>query len=151
MHTKRRHPERKSILSRLTRLPSEAVANNTQDSSIRPAGKRRLLLVDDDRGITATLSSILQEHDFEVTIASTVAEAVAAINADPFDVLISDLNIHQAADGFTIINEMRRLQPEAVTIVLTGFPAYASALKAISIHERVDDFHKASGRTDSPQ
>ena len=98
----------------------------------------RVLFVDDEPTIRLTLSSILEQHGFQVTVASTVPEALALITAEDYDALISDLNIGQPGDGFTVVSAMRRVQPEAVTLILTGYPAFEAALRAI--REQVDDF-----------
>jgi hypothetical protein len=46
-----------------------------------PSGQfgRRLLFVDDEAGIRLTLPPILQEHSFDVHVASSVPEALAEI------------------------------------------------------------------------
>jgi len=44
----------------------------------------------------------------------------------------------QPGDGFTVVSAMRRTQPDAVTIILTGYPAFETALKAI--RSQVDDY-----------
>jgi DNA-binding response OmpR family regulator len=98
----------------------------------------KLLFVDDEPGIRLTLSAILERNGFQVTVAATVAEALALITAQKYDILISDLNIGLPSDGFTVVSAMRRTQPEAITIILTGYPAFESALRAIQ--EQVDDF-----------
>ena len=98
----------------------------------------RVLFVDDEAGIRLTLSAILEREGFAVTVASTVSEALALISAEKYDVLLSDLNIGQASDGFTVVSAMRRTQPEAVTMILTGYPAFESALRAL--REQVDEF-----------
>ena len=77
-------------------------------------------------------------HGFDVTAAGTVPEALAQINAQQFEVLIADLNIGQPGDGFTVVSAMRRTQPDAVTIIMTGFPAFETALQAI--RSQVDDY-----------
>ena len=100
--------------------------------------KTRLLFVDDEPHIRVTLPAILQMHDFDVTVAATVGEALALINKQNFEVLLSDLNIGQPGDGFTVVSAMRRIQPEAVTIIITGYPAFESALEAI--RKQVDDY-----------
>src|SRR5204863_10028330 len=58
-------------------------------------GKRntRILFADDEPAIRMTLPAILQQEGFEVSVAATVAEALAYINRDSFDVLLADLNI----------------------------------------------------------
>ncbi len=101
-------------------------------------GNIRLLFVDDEPAARISWSTILTNEGFQVTVASTVAEALALITAEKYDALIADLNVGQPGDGFTIVSAMRRVQPQAVTLILTGYPAFQAALRAI--HEQVDDF-----------
>lgn len=100
--------------------------------------QRRILFVDDESNIRLTLPSILRLHGFEVIATGTVAEAIAAMQLYHFDVLIADLNIGQPGDGFTVVSAMRRIQPHAVTLILTGYPAFETALEAI--RSQVDDY-----------
>lgn len=99
---------------------------------------RRVLFVDDEPGIRLTLAPILERHGFAVTTAATVPEALEIINREAFDVLLADLNIGQPGDGFTVVSAMRRVQPEARTFILTGYPDFESALQAI--RGQVDDY-----------
>jgi len=98
----------------------------------------RILFVDDEAGIRNTLKPILEQHGFEVTAAATVPEALEAMNHATFDVLLSDLNIGQPGDGFTVVSAMRRVQPQAATFILTGYPDFDTALQAI--RSQVDDY-----------
>jgi len=98
----------------------------------------KLLFVDDESGIRLTLPMILEREGFEVKTAASVGEAVELINKERFDVLISDLNIGQPGDGFVVVSVMRRVQPDAVTFILTGYPDFESALRAI--RSQVDDY-----------
>lgn len=100
--------------------------------------KTRILFADDEPAIRMTLPVILQQHGFEVSVAATVPEALAYINRESFDVLLADLNIGASGDGFTLISAMRRVQPSAVTLILTGYPDFESALQAI--RSQVDDY-----------
>ena len=99
---------------------------------------KRILFVDDEPGIRATLPIILRGEGFDVSVAASVSEAVELIKNKTFDVLISDLNIGEPGDGFTVVSVMRRLQPDVVTFILTGFPDFESALRAI--RSQVDDY-----------
>src|ERR1700759_947061 len=99
---------------------------------------RRLLLVDDEPAIVQTLSIILKQHEYEVTSVSNVADALQAISSQQFDVLVTDLNIGEPGDGFTVVSALRRTQPESIALIITGFPAFDKALQAI--REQVDDF-----------
>jgi len=98
----------------------------------------KLLFVDDESAIRLTLAAILEQEGFEVKTAASVREAIELINKEAFDVLISDLNIGQPGDGFTVVSVMRRVQPDAVTLILTGYPDFESALRAI--RSQVDDY-----------
>lgn len=98
----------------------------------------RMLFVDDEPSIRLTLPAILRMHGHTVEVAATVSEALTAIQSRTFDVLISDLNIGNAGDGFTVVSAMRRTQPECVTLILTGYPGFESALQAI--RSQVDDY-----------
>jgi DNA-binding NtrC family response regulator len=100
--------------------------------------RRRLLLVDDEPAIVETLSIILRRHQFEVTGANSVAAALQAISTQSFDILVTDLNIGEPGDGFTVVSALRRTHPEALALIITGFPAFDKALQAI--REQVDDF-----------
>src|SRR3954470_6355978 len=100
--------------------------------------RARVLFVDDEPNIRLTMPAILKMHEFDVTACATVAEALVAMQSNQFDVLIADLNIGQPGDGFTVVSAMRRTQPDAVTIIITGYPAFESALQAI--REQVDDY-----------
>jgi DNA-binding NtrC family response regulator len=100
--------------------------------------KSRVLLVDDEASIRLTLGTILQLRGYEVTAVGSVAEALAAIQSTPFEVLVSDLNIGQPYDGFMIASAMRRVQPSVVNVMITGYPAFESALE--SIRQQVDDY-----------
>ena len=48
-----------------------------------------------------------------------------------FDVLITDLHMPNAGDGFTVISAMRHSQPAALTMLLSGFPDVKSAMEEI--------------------
>jgi DNA-binding NtrC family response regulator len=101
-------------------------------------GRRRILFVDDEPSIRLTLPAVLEEHGFEVSIAGSVAEALSKINSSRFDVLLSDLNIGEDGDGFRVVRAMRSIQPKCVTVILTGYPAFESALQGIVRTEEVE-------------
>jgi len=102
------------------------------------AALKRILFVDDEPSIRLTLSAILQDNGFQVHSASSVAEALSAINSQHFDVLLSDLNIGGEQDGFDVVSAMKRIQPHCINIILTGYPDFDSAVEAI--RQKVDDY-----------
>jgi PAS domain S-box-containing protein len=95
-------------------------------------------LVDDDVALLKTLEAILVHNGFDVSAVSSVPAALELISTRKFDVLLADLNVGQPGDGFTVVSAMRRVQPEASTFILTGYPDFESAIKAI--RNQVDDY-----------
>jgi DNA-binding response OmpR family regulator len=71
--------------------------------------KKRILFVDDESNIRLTLPAILRNEGFDVSVASSVLEAIDAIQHFQFDILLSDLNIGEPGDGFTVVSAMRRI------------------------------------------
>jgi CheY-like chemotaxis protein len=69
------------------------------------------------------LRAVLERDGFEVVAVASVPEALSHIAAENFDLLISDLHMPLAGDGFTVISAMRHTHPHAVTLVLSGYPA----------------------------
>jgi CheY-like chemotaxis protein len=90
-----------------------------------------ILLVDDDDVLRQTLAAVLQAHDYEVTTAGSVSEALKLITAESFDVLLSDLHMPGRGDGLTVVSAMRHANPKAVTILLSAFPEMDAAAQAI--------------------
>ena len=91
----------------------------------------RILLVDDDEVVRDTIKQVLEISEFHVTTANNVSEAIHLIDTESFDVLISDLHMPGAGDGFTVISAMRHKHPNAVTLLFTGYPALKEAMDAI--------------------
>jgi PAS domain S-box-containing protein len=98
----------------------------------------KILCVDDDSAFLHSLEKILVLRGFRVTAVLSVPQALELISKQHFDVLITDLNIGEPGDGFTIVSAMRRVQPTACTFIVTGFPDFDSAIKAIQ--NQVDNY-----------
>jgi DNA-binding NtrC family response regulator len=81
---------------------------------------------------------VLRQHGFSVTAVGTLNEALDEIASTQFDVLISDLNLDCQADGFIVVSAMRSTQPNCLTLILTGYPGFETALEAI--RNQVDDY-----------
>jgi ActR/RegA family two-component response regulator len=73
----------------------------------------------------------LQRDGFEVVVASNVRDALSHIASETFDVLLSDLHMPLAGDGFTLVSAMRHTHPDALTVILSGYPAVDEAMSAI--------------------
>jgi DNA-binding response OmpR family regulator len=92
---------------------------------------QRVLLVDDDAVVLGTMRALLERNGFEVVAVGGVTEALKCIAIQTFQVLITDLHMPNAGDGFTVISAMRHSQPAALTMLLSAFPDVKSAMEAI--------------------
>jgi DNA-binding response OmpR family regulator len=91
----------------------------------------RVLIVEDDDAVRMMLQEGLQRDGFEVVVASNVRDALSHIASETFDVLLSDLHMPLAGDGFTLVSAMRHTHPDALTVILSGYPAVDEAMSAI--------------------
>src|ERR1700733_7057434 len=91
----------------------------------------KILLVDDDEVVRWSLGKILEQSDFDVTMASNVTEALKYISSETFDVLLSDLHMPGAGDGLTVVSAMRHSNPKAITMLFSAFPDTDAATHAI--------------------
>jgi CheY-like chemotaxis protein len=91
----------------------------------------RVLLVDDDETVRATLSMVLEHSGFEVSSAPNVNQALALIGSQSFDALVTDLHMPQPGDGLTVVSAMRHSNPKAVTLICSAFPEMQQATAAI--------------------
>jgi len=93
----------------------------------------RVLLADDDEAVRAMLQVALERDGFEVVAVEGVKDALTRIAKEDFDVLLTDLHMPHAGDGFTVVGAMRHTHPHAVTLVLSGYPFLDEALSAIRL------------------
>jgi DNA-binding response OmpR family regulator len=90
-----------------------------------------LLLVDDDESILMILGAVLEAHEFAVTTAANVVDALHLITTQAFDVLLSDLHMPGAGDGLIVVGAMRHANPKAVTVLLSANPDMGRATAAM--------------------
>ena len=92
---------------------------------------QRVLLVDDVEGVRNMMRASLEERGFDVVPASGVTQALKLIATQTLDVVITDLHMPNPGDGFTVVTAMRHSQPNALTLLVSGFPDVQSAMSAI--------------------
>jgi CheY-like chemotaxis protein len=93
--------------------------------------KHKVLLVDDNEDDCFLTRKSLESNGCEVILAKTVVEALRQIASQNFDVLITDLHMPDAGDGFAVVTAMRHTQPDALILVASDFPDVKRAMDAI--------------------
>jgi DNA-binding response OmpR family regulator len=91
----------------------------------------KVLLVDDDEAVRAMMTATLERKGFCVVPAASVTEALKLVISETFDVLITDLHMPNPSDGFAVITAMRHSQPDALTLLVSGYPDVKSAMDTI--------------------
>jgi CheY-like chemotaxis protein len=76
-------------------------------------------MVDDNSELRDLLENALTKMGYVVTSAANGAEAFRAISANRFDVVITDMLMPER-DGIEVIGEIRRTQPDARIIAMSG-------------------------------
>ena len=91
----------------------------------------RLLVIEDDHDLRGLLLRLLEEEGFEVTTASTGAEALSKIDAHPIDGLVIDIGLPDA-DGRDICQAIRARGIQAPVLFLTARDALTDRLSGFS-------------------
>ncbi len=91
----------------------------------------KVLLVDDDDAIRDMMTATLEHKGFQVVAAANVTDALRLITTETFDILITDLHMPNPGDGFTVVTAMRHSQPNALILLVSGYPDVQSAMAAI--------------------
>jgi signal transduction histidine kinase len=76
------------------------------------------------------MGAILEMDGYDVAVATTAADALRRAREFEFDLVLTDLRLDEA-DGLSIMAEVRRIHPDTVCIILTGYASLESAIKAL--------------------
>jgi response regulator RpfG family c-di-GMP phosphodiesterase len=91
----------------------------------------RLLLVDDEENILRSLQRVLRKEPYELHTATSGENAMALLNEQAFDLVISDARM-PGMDGPTLLAEIKKQWPWCIRILLTGYADIDSTVKAIN-------------------
>jgi CheY-like chemotaxis protein len=81
---------------------------NSLRQAIAPSSRRvRILIVEDDKDTAAILTTLLQSHDIETSIASTGREAIRLSQAVNPDLMILDIGLPEG-DGFDVVEWLQQ-------------------------------------------
>jgi two-component system nitrogen regulation response regulator NtrX len=91
-----------------------------------------ILVVDDEQAIVSSLSGILQDEGYEVSVAKSGAEALKIYMADPPDLMLLDIWMPEM-DGLETLRRIKELVPTAQVMVMSGHGSIETAVKAIKL------------------
>ena len=92
-----------------------------------------ILIVDDEPGILDTLSGILQDESYEVSVAKGGQDALKLIKSDsPPDLVLLDIWMPDL-DGIETLQRAMEAHPRLLVIMMSGHGSIESAVKAIKL------------------
>jgi len=89
-----------------------------------------LLVVDDDPFLRDVLKRFLARKGYVVAVAEDADEAISYAREIPFQIAIIDIFIH-GMDGIALAEELKKLIPALILIIMTGHPSLDTALTAL--------------------
>ncbi len=91
---------------------------------------KRVLVVDDDPAILDVLGQYMKLIGLDTVCATSGEEAMSAFSKDHFDIVVSDIKMANM-DGLTLLGEIKRIDPDILFIVITGYPSIETVLEAM--------------------
>jgi DNA-binding NtrC family response regulator len=89
-----------------------------------------ILVVDDEELLAKSCGQILAGEGYAVAIETRGGAALEYVRRHRPDIVLTDLMIPEV-DGMALLREVRRVAPEALVIVITGFATVDSSVEAI--------------------
>jgi two-component system nitrogen regulation response regulator NtrX len=93
---------------------------------------RRLLVVDDEQGIRAALTQLLEYEGFEVRAAASGAEALTAYDQWKPQLVFLDVKM-AGMDGLETLKRIRERDPSAVVVMISGHATIQNAVEATQL------------------
>ncbi|GEO97906.1 ActR/PrrA/RegA family redox response regulator transcription factor [Methylobacterium haplocladii] len=93
---------------------------------------RSLLILDDDRPFSTRLARAMEARGYQVHVAESVAEGVAAVDREPPAFAVIDMRLGDG-NGLDVIARLKERRPEARGVVLTGYGNIATAVTAVKL------------------
>lgn len=90
-----------------------------------------LLLVDDEANVLSALRRLLRPTGYTVLLANCGAEAIAALEGQQVDLILSDMRM-PGMTGAELLTKARSRWPNTMRLLLTGYAELSSAITAIN-------------------
>jgi len=96
----------------------------------QPAQNRRVLVVDDDRGLCLAVSTLLKEVGHDVETAADGPEALALLHERPFDIVLLDIGL-PTMSGLDVLAQARSLATPPLVIMMTADDTPETVLESV--------------------
>jgi DNA-binding NtrC family response regulator len=93
----------------------------------------RALVVDDEEDFLETLVNRLNRRNIETSGVRSGEEALELMKKKLFDVVILDIKMPGGIDGIETLREIRKIQPLAEVILLTGHASVETSIEGMKL------------------
>jgi DNA-binding NtrC family response regulator len=95
--------------------------------------KKRILIVDDEDPVRAICARTLEPLGYRVDTAPDAEQALAFLDRETVDLVITDFRMPGAMDGLALGQAIKRKFPQTRIILMTAFPALDTAVGTLRI------------------
>jgi DNA-binding NtrC family response regulator len=93
----------------------------------------RVLVVDDERDFLETLVNRLNKRDIDTTGVLSGEKALEEVKKRLFDAIILDIKMPGGMDGIEALREIKKIQPLAEVILLTGHASVETSIEGMKL------------------
>ncbi len=94
--------------------------------------RTRILIVDDEEIVRESLSAWLEQDGYTVQTAPDGETGLDRIGKERWSILLVDLKM-PGIDGLQVLEEARKIQPEAAAVIMTAYATVDTAVSAMKI------------------
>lgn len=95
-------------------------------------GKKRILIVDDDRAILEKTKDVLQLEGYYVNAVETGQEAIEKSEGRFYNLALLDIKLPDM-EGTELLTKIHRTTPKMMKIMITGYPSLENAVEAVNL------------------
>ena len=91
-----------------------------------------VLIVDDDKYVNDAVAETVGRAGFEAVPAYSGEEALIKLKSRSFDIVLTDLKMHEM-DGMGVLEHTKRLHPDAAVVIMTAYGTVEKAVSAMKL------------------
>ncbi|MGD9974996.1 MAG: response regulator [Desulfatirhabdiaceae bacterium] len=92
-----------------------------------------ILIVDDEQDFLETLVNRLVKRKFDASGVGSGQEALDMMKSRTFDVVVLDIKMPGGMDGIETLQEIKKIQPDAAVLLLTGHGSIESSIEGVKL------------------
>jgi len=98
--------------------------------TLDPSSPKRVLVVDDEATVREAFKAALSAKGYQVVLAEDGRKAFRILRQEHFDLIFLDILL-PTMSGATLFKAVKRRDPEALVVLITGFPDHDETLAAL--------------------